>query len=190
MESSERQNLSELLAASRNGNPAAVTDIWRTLTPAEQEGVLVTLLAMQPAADSEATSVEPAESVLVLAGDLDDTAAMAPVEQTELVPQGVEELRALTRSETDGEPTSSQQPVMPMDLSEYWSRWRQRWKWSVVVAGWAVTTIFAFTGDTSAFGPMEWVVAIFATAVGGGVLVGTLVNLAVAAISTRPDRPK
>ena len=181
MESSERQNLSELLAASRTGNTAAVTDIWRTLTPADQEHVLVTLLAMQTDVDSEATPVEAAESADVLIGDLDDTAAMAPVEQTELIPQGVEELRALTRSEGDGEPSSSEHPAVPMELSEYWSRWRQRWKWSVLVAGWAVTTIFAFTGDTSAFGPMEWVVAIFATAVGGGVLVGTLINFAVAA---------
>jgi hypothetical protein len=189
MEPSERQNLSELLAASRNGNPDAVTGIWRKLTPVEQERVLVTLLAKQTVADSEAKTFETAESLDVLTSDPDDTAAMAPVEQTELVPQGVEELRALTRSESDGEPTSSEQPVVPMELTEYWSRWRQRWKWSVLVAGWAVTTIFAFTGDTSAFGPAEWVVAILTTAVGGGVLVGTLVSFAIAAISTRPDLP-
>jgi hypothetical protein len=32
---------------------------------------------------------------------------------------------------------------------------------------------------------MEWVVSILATVVGGGLLVGTLINFAVAAIPTR-----
>ena len=74
---------------------------------------------------------------------------------------------------------------MPPGLTEYQSRWRRRWKWSVAVAAWAVTTIFAFTGDVSSFGPNEWVVTILATVVGGGLLVGTLLNFAVAAIRTR-----
>jgi hypothetical protein len=67
-------------------------------------------------------------------------------------------------------------------MTEYRSRWRQRWKWSVLVAAWAVTTFFAFTAETSTFGPMGWVVALFGTVVLGGLFVGTLANFVVAAI--------
>lgn len=186
MGSSDEQKLAALLAASRDRDAASVTSIWRDMTLAEQEGVIVTLLAMQTRAHSEVIPAEPEQRSDVLTDALGDTAAMAQVEQTEPIPKDVGDLQNLTGSESEDEAALAVRAPGPTEPTEYWSRWLRRWKWSVLVAAWAVTTILAFTGDFSAFGPMDWVVAISATAVGGGVLVGTLVNFAVAAIPTRP----
>jgi hypothetical protein len=187
---SKEQSLSALLTASRNRDADSVASIWRELTPAEQESVLFTLLAHTDA-HSEAVPVEPDERPDPLMHGLGDTAAMEAVaEQTELIPKAVEDLRGLTGSERDETEAPQASTAAVNEPTEYWSRWLQRWKWSALVAAWAVTTIFAFTWDTSAFGPMEWVVAIFGTVVGGGVLVGTLLNFAVAAIPTQHQAPR
>lgn len=183
MEHSEHQNLNSLLTASRNGDAVSVANVWRQLTPDEQEGVLFRLLAMQAEAGFETVETDARPDLPI--DDLGDTAAMAAVEQTELVPKIVEDLQGLTHSEGDDQPVFSGPPAVSNEFAAYRSRWLRRWKISALVAAWAVTTVFAFTADTSTFGPMEWVVAIFGTVVVGGALVGTLVNFAVAAISTR-----
>ena len=199
---SEHVNLNALLAASRSGDAASVASNWRQLTPSEQENVLLTLLGMQLDAPSEALAVaseespDPPERHVAETQALEavaseespdpperhaaETQALEAVEQTELIPKLVEDLRGLTHSEGE-EAVLLEQPAP----SEYWSRWGRRWKISALVAAWAVTTVFAFTVNTSTFGPMEWVVALFGTVVLGGALVGTLVNFAVASISTR-----
>jgi hypothetical protein len=183
---SENRNLAALLKANRTKDVGSAAGIWRDMTVAEQEAVLFELLGMveeeadlSPGPASEPAALEAEETELI--------PNPVPVpDETELIPKGVEELRGLTASDGDqGEVASAGAPVMPAALTEYQSRWRRRWKWSVAVAAWAVTTIFAFTGDVSSFGPNEWVVTILATVVGGGLLVGTLLNFAVAAIPTR-----
>ena len=207
MESSANVNLDALLAASRSGEAASVASNWRQLTPVEQENVLFTLLGMQADVMSEGAVVASEESPDPPERDAAETQAMEAVaseespdpaerpaaetealdvvEQTELIPKHVEDLRGLTGSEGD-EAVFLEKPAAP---SQYWSRWRRRWKISALVAAWAVTTVFAFTVDTSRFAPMEWVVALFGTVVLGGALVGTLVNFAVASILTRAQEP-
>ncbi|HUQ00765.1 MAG TPA: hypothetical protein VM093_09940 [Aeromicrobium sp.] len=185
MRPSEEPDLTALLAASRNDDAGAVTSIWRSLTPGQQEGVLFTLLGMQTAADAEVVPVEADErSDLPMDGSA-DTAAMAPLEQTELIPKIVDDLRGLTGSESDDGEALPEAPAIPDALTEYGSRWRRRWKWSVLMAGWAAATISAFTSDVSSFGPMEWIV----TVAGGGLLGGTLANFAIAAITRRTPVP-
>lgn len=170
--------MNALLTAAQNGDTEEVSRIWRELPPGEQESVLLTLLQTQVGTASDEASPESDEG---LDPSLGDTAAMDRVEQTDLIPEGLEELRGLTVSEGGDDAALAGKPVQ--NERAYWSRWRRRWRLSALVAAWAVTTVFAFTADTSTFGPMEWLVALFGTVVGGGVLVGTLVNFAVAAIS-------
>ena len=184
MEPSEDRHLNAVLKAWRGGTAASVADVWRQLAPNEQEAVLFRLLATHAEAGSE--TVEPEAGPDLPVGDLDATAAMAVVEETEVIPKLVEDLRGLTGAEGDDQAVRVEQPAVP---NEYWSRWLRRWKISALVAAWVVTTVFAFTANTSTFGPMEWVVAVFGTVVLGGAFVGTLVNFAVAAISTRADGP-
>jgi hypothetical protein len=121
---------------------------------------------------------------------MDETAALEPVEQTVLTPKLVEDLRGLSGSENDRPSTFRESAAVPDDPTGYRFRWRRRWKWSMLVAAWAVTTTFAFTANVSTFGPMEWFVAIFASVVGGGLLFGTLLNFAVAAIPTHARAPQ
>ncbi|HJR90281.1 MAG TPA: hypothetical protein VJ782_09020 [Aeromicrobium sp.] len=175
---SEELPVNALLTAAQNGDTEEVSRIWRELPPGEQESVLLTLLQTQVGTASDEASPESDEG---LDPSLGDTAAMDRVEQTDLIPEGLEELRGLTVSEGGDDAALAGKPVQ--NERAYWSRWRRRWRLSALVAAWAVTTVFAFTADTSTFGPMEWLVALFGTVVGGGVLVGTLVNFAVAAIS-------
>ncbi|MFL6090275.1 MAG: hypothetical protein ACJ71Z_09055 [Aeromicrobium sp.] len=186
------RSLDALLRASRNGDAASVSNIWRGLTPEEQEDLLFTLLEMRHGGLSGVALLEPddradptAESPAVVAEHVADTAAMPRVDRTELIPKAVEDLRGLTGSERDLEVTYSGWPATASQQTGYWYRWRQRWRVSALAAAWAVTTAFLFTADTSTFGPGEWVVTILATVVGGGVLGGTLVDLVVAAIPTR-----
>ena len=179
---SEEAPLNALRAASGDGDAESVARIWRELTPGEQENVLLALLEIQTqtsAAESTPTTVEPLDPPV---RDSRDTAMMARVEQTELIPKGIEDLRGLTVSEVSDEAAFAAEPALQNKLAAYRSRWVRRWKLSAVVAAWAVTTLFAFTADTSSFGPSEWVVALLGTVLGGGVLVGTLVNFAVAAL--------
>lgn len=192
MTPSDEHSLDALLRASRDGDAASVANIWRGLTPEEQEDLLFTLLKMHHGGLSGVPLLEPddhagpaAESPVPIAADSPDTAATQGVDRTELIPKAVEDLRSLTASEREAEVTYSGLPATAGQQSGYWSRWRQRWKVSALVAAWAVTTAFLFTADTSTFGPREWVVAILATVVGGGILGGTLVGLVVAAIPAR-----
>lgn len=187
MEPSEHRKLNSLLAASRTGDTASVANVWRELTPDEQESVLFRLLAMHTETGSE--TAEPHRRPDLPIDALEDTAAMAAVEQTALIPKQVEDLRGLTGSQGDEQPDFSEPHAPPNEFSDYRSRWFRRWKFSALVAAWAVTTVFAFTADTSTYGPNEWVVALFCTVVIGGASVGTLLNFAVAAISTRTQGP-
>ena len=210
MKRSEEESLTALQAASRNRDTGSVADIWRELTSVEQENILLTLLGMQSGTTSEGAAVASDESpdpperradetVLVAVasdgspdspeGRAGETAALEVVEQTELIPMQVEDLRGLTGSENDHVNDPQAGRAEPTKITEYRSRWLQRWKWSVLVAAWAVTTFFAFTADTSTFGPMGWVVAIFGTVVLGGLFVGTLANFVVAAVPTRAQEP-
>ena len=194
---SDSRNLTALLKATRKQDVSAVASIWRDMTLAEQEAVLFKLLGMvEEEAAPDPMGADPDESRDFTLSPTSEHAAPGADEtqltpnpapdETELIPKGVEELRGLTASDPDQRGDApSEAPVMPPGLTEYQSRWRRRWKWSVAVAAWAVTTIFAFTGDVSSFGPNEWVVTILATVVVGGLLVGTLLNFAVAAIRTR-----
>lgn len=182
----KQQSLDALLAASREADSASAISMWRGLTTDEQEEVLLELLGLHRAAGWEVVDEEPEQDSSL--GDLEDTAAMAPVAQTELVPKIVDDLRGLTASDRDT-PAADDGPALPIGPSAYWSRWLRRWKVSALVAAWAVTTAFAFTTETSSFGPIEWLVALFGTVVLGGGLVGTLANFAIAAIPTQhsPD---
>lgn len=181
----KQQSLDALLAASRDADSASAISMWRGWTADEQEEILLQLLGLHHAAGWEVADDEPAMDSSL--GDPEETAAMAPVAQTELVPKIVDDLRGLTASDGDS-PVADDEPPLPIGPSAYWSRWLRRWKISAVVAAWAVTTAFAFTTETSSFGPQEWMVALFGTVVLGGGLVGTLANFAVAAIPTQ-DRP-
>lgn len=211
MKPSEEQSLTALMAASRNGDANSVADIWRELTPVEKEKVLFTLLGMQADVTSAAAAVASDESpdpperssdettvLEAVASDEspdppergpDETTALEPVEQTEVVSKQVEDLRGLTGTENDHVNDPQGGRAVPTEMTQYRSRWRQRWKWSALVAAWAVTTAFAFTAETSTYGPMEWFVAILGTVVLGGLFVGTLANFVVAAIPTRAQGP-
>jgi hypothetical protein len=184
MSTSEEQNLTALLAASRNRDGEAVTSIWREMTPGEQEGVVLALLGMQTDLTSAGITVDPEERAGLLSDRLGEGAPV-PVEsgRTELIPKSVADLRGLTGFETDEVGGSPVDEVPAQDFGSYRTRWIQRWKRSALASALAVTILFAFTGDVSSFGPKEWAVAIVATVAGGGLLVGTLVNFAVAAIS-------
>ena len=187
MEPLEHENLDALLAASRSGDSATVASGWRRLTPDEQEAVLFRLLALHAEAGPETFEMDGRPGRQIAGSE--DTAAMAAVAETEAIPKIVDDLRGLSGSEGDDRLDVSEQVAVSSDLAGYRSRWLRRWKVSALVAAWAVTTVFAFTADTSAFGPMEWAVAMFGTVVVGGALVGTLLNFVVAAIATRPPAP-
>jgi hypothetical protein len=186
---SEDGKLSALRAASRDGDTASVAGIWRELTPREQEDVVFTLLGVQIDASTELMAPEPDEADLAMSREA-ETAALEPIGQTVMTPRLVEDLQGLSGSQNDRTNFFQVSPAGPSGLTEYRSRWLQRWKWSMLVGAWAVTTIFAFTANVTAFGPMEWFVAIFASVVGGGLLVGTLLNFAVAAIPLRAPEPE
>lgn len=147
---------------------------------------MLRLLATQPVADLG--TAEPGGRTDASTHELDDTAAMAPLDQTQLVPRMVEDLRGLGASESDDVADAPHPPRIPKEPTQYWARWLRRWKVSAVVAAWAVTTLFAFTTETSTFGPKEWLVGLLGSVILGGVLVGTLANFAVAAIPTRSRR--
>jgi hypothetical protein len=164
---------------------------WRELGPDEQESVVLALLGLEPVAPApEAPAPEaPAEvtaPVEPVEDALEDTAAIQPVGQTELIPKVVEDLRGLTA--TAGSFDEGAEDVAAVNPDDYWSRWRRRWKISAVVAAWAVTTVFAFTADTSTYGPTEWVVSLIGTVFLGGAAVGTLLNFVAAVPELRPAR--
>ena len=193
MKGSPDEKLIALQDASRAADGDSVARIWRELTPHEQEDVVFLLLGVEPDVPSEGKPPEPPEpdeQPDVAARSTDETAPLeavtaAPVEaveQTVVSPKLVEDLRGLSGSENDPPGALDEAPAGPSGPDGYRSRWLRRWKWSMVVAAWAVTTTFAFTANVSTFGPMEWFVAIFGSVVGGGLLVGTLLNFAVAAI--------
>jgi len=182
---SEDEKLSALRAASQDADVASVARIWRELTPRDQEDVLFALLGIQTDVSSDVMAPEPDEPPDLAIDPGAETAPMEAVEQTVMTPRLVEDLQGLSGAENDRPNDVQASPAVPSGLTEYRSRWLRRWKWSMLVAAWAVTTIFAFTANVSAFGPMEWFVAIFASVVGGGLLVGTLLNFAVAAIPLR-----
>lgn len=189
MDPVEDQRLTALLTASRAKDAESVVAIWRELTPVEQEGVVFALLGMPVDAESGPSSVQPDDRPEPPLHAVEDTAAMDGLGQTELIPKGVEDLRSLTRSEENVHESATEPPSVSGQSAGYWSRWLASWKWCALVAAWAVTTTFAFTADVSAFGPMEWVVAISGTVLGGGLLVGTLISFVVATISGRPHGP-
>jgi hypothetical protein len=189
MKPSEEQSMTALLTASRNGDAGSVANIWRELTPVQQENVMFTLLGMHSDVTSEGVAVASDARPNPPERSSDETAALEVVEQTELIPKHVEDLQGLTGTEDDHISDPQAGRAVPTQMTEYRSRWRQRWKWSVLVAAWAVTTFFAFTAETSTFGPMGWVVALFSTVLLGGLFVGTLANFVVAAIPTRSKGP-
>ena len=180
----EQQSLAELVEASEREDASAVARVWRRLTPAEQEDVVFGLLAMHTAASSGAVGLHDGGDLPI--DDQADTVAMAPAANTELIPKVVADLRDLTASEGDDEPP--ERPTAAVGPTEYWSRWLRRWKLSALVSAWAMTTTFAFTTETAAFGPTEWLVALLGTIVLGGGLVGTLANFAVAALPIGAER--
>ena len=183
MERSEEHNLAALLAAAENGDVASTTKIWRGLTSTEQEGVVFTLLGV-PEGQTERTeplSAVPEDRQESGLPELDDKTAIE-AEQTELIPKPFEDLRGLTGSGNDGADGAQEAPDVRIGSAQYWAQWRQRWKWSVLVAVWAMATIFAFNGKFDAFGPAEWVVGTFAFVIFSGLLIGTTANFAVALI--------
>jgi hypothetical protein len=189
---STEQSLTALLTAGRDRDAGSVASIWRELAPVEQENILFTLLGMQSGVASEGVAVVPDEIPDAPERRTAETEALAVVvEQTELIPNLVDDLRGLTGTANDQLNDPQGGRAAPTQVTDYRSRWLQRWKWSVLVAAWAVTTFFAFTAETSTFGPMGWVVALFGTVVLGGLFVGTLVNFVVAVIPARTQgRPR
>jgi len=180
--SSLERKFASLRSAAKSRDADLALAIWRDMSEREQEDMVVHLLALrdrQAPATAELISegrVEPDD----IHGGIGDGPTKAG--QTELVPVSIDILHELSASNDDfGEGPRAPQSLS-VGMTEYRARWRQRWKWSALVAAWATTTIFAFTGETTNFGPAEWTVSILMTVVGGGLLVGTLINLAVAAI--------
>jgi hypothetical protein len=183
MEPSEEQKLRALLAAAENRDVASTTKIWRGMTPTEQEGVLFTLLDIQA---GQADRTEPIDVRLeslqeIGLRQLDDEPAIQ-ADQTQLIPKGVEDLRGLTALDNEDANSPAEAPALPIGSRDYWSRWRQRWKWSVLVAVWAMATIFAFNGAFDSFGPREWAVSIFGSVILSGLLIGTLLDFLAAMI--------
>jgi hypothetical protein len=176
MDPSEEQgpNLTALLAAAENADVASTTEIWRGMNPMEQEGVLLTLLGLPG---------EQADQTVSIGLGLDHVGEKAAVQadQTELIPKAVEDLRGLTASDNDAG-GAVERPAMAIGSTDYWARWRQRWKWSVLVTVWAMATIFAFNGKFDSFGPMEWVVSTFVSVILSGLLIGTVADFLVALI--------
>jgi len=177
MEPSEEQgqNLTAILAAAENDDVASATEIWRGMNPTEQEGVLLALLGL-PGEQADRT-----ESLGFGLDHLGEEAAMH-ADQTELIPKGVEDLRRLTASDNEDADRPAEAPALPIGSHDFWSRWRQRWKWSVLVAVWAMATIFAFNGAFDSFGPREWAVSIFGSVILSGLLIGTLLDFLAALI--------
>jgi hypothetical protein len=170
--------LNGLRDAAAEGDAGDVAGRWRSLGSDEQEGVVLALLGLDPATvspESPAEATAPIEPATVA---LEATAGIQPVGDTELIPKVVEDLRGLTATSDRFDEGAEEVPAA--DPDNYWSRWRRRWKISAVVAAWAVTTVFAFTAETSTYGPMEWVVSLIGTVVLGGAAVGTLLNFAAA----------
>lgn len=191
MERSEEQNVTALLAAAENRDLASTTKIWRGMTPVEQEDVLFTLLGMTEGQTdrTEPMSAVPEDHRESGLPEVNEQAAIE-AEQTELIPKSVEDLRGLTGSANGAADGAHESPDMQIGSTEYWSQWRQRWKWSVLVAVWAMATIFAFNGKFDSFGPAEWVVATFASVIFSGLLIGTMANFAVALIPRPSPKPR
>lgn len=210
MESAEEQNLTALLEAVENQDVALTIRIWRGMTSLEQEAVALTLLRrlegrtersaeLGPDArddeefglhqTGEDSSVQADETELIPKSPTGEDSSVQ-ADETELIPKALEDLRGLSASDSDAGNAPVAQPVWT-GSTVYWSRWRQRWKWSALVTVWAMATIFAFNGAFDAFGPSEWVVGILASVVGSGLLIGTLANFAVALIPqpAPPSRP-
>lgn len=187
MSSSFQPKLAALLTAARSRDSDSALSIWRDMSHQEQEDVLAQLLARleDPA---EATAPLPSagrsEPHTRVQGDVEE-AAPAAAGETELVPVSVDILHELSASSHDVDEGPHELLPESFDVAAYRSRWIQRWKWSALVAAWGSMTVFAFTGDVSGFGPTEWIVATLMNVVGGGLLVGTLLNFAVAAIPTQ-----
>lgn len=189
MELSEEENLKQLLEAADKRDIASTTRIWRGMTSTEQERVLFKLLGM-PEGQTDRTepmSAVPEDHERPGLRELDEQGAIE-ADETELIPKSVEDLRGLTRSDNDAADGAQESPETPIGSTEYWSQWRQRWKWSVLVAVWAMATIFAFSGKFDSFGPAEWVVGTFAAVILSGLLLGTMANFAVALIP--PPAPR
>lgn len=183
MEPSEEQNLKALVSAAESRDVAAALKIWHGMTSVEQEGVLFALLGV-PERQSERTeplAAVPQDEQKSGLGELDEQVAVE-AEQTELIPESVDALRGLTGLDSDATDGVRAAADVRIGSTEYWSQWRQRWKWSVLVAVWAMATIFAFNGKFDSFGPAEWVVGTFGSVVFSGLLIGTMANFAVALI--------
>ena len=191
MEPSGEQTLTALLAAAENGDVASTTKIWRGMTSIQQEEVLFELLGM-PEGQTDRTEPTGAETEVHQEFGLSqlDEQTVIQADETELIPKSVEDLRGLTGSDNDDADDAQEAPDMPIGSTDYWSQWRQRWKWSVVVAVWAMATIFAFNGKFDSFGPAEWVVGTFASVIFSGLLIGTMANFAVALISRPAPRSR
>lgn len=192
MDRSNEQKFAALLAAVENRDAESITEMWRGMTALEQEAVVFRLLGVpeaptdRPAESTHAYLDDPHEPDRFPAGD--ETAIQA--DQTELIPKSVDDLRGLTGSDADDAPGTHEVAAVRFGSTEYWSRWRQRWKWSVLVTVWAMATVFAFSGAFDAFGPMEWVVGILASVVCSGLLIGTLANFVVAVIAPTTPRSR
>lgn len=177
MSSSLEQKIAALMAASHSDDADAAISTWREMSVPEQEDALLLLLAhvddhLEPTAVHDEIDGED--------------------RPTELVPVSVDVLHELSASSEAPEEDPGRPHTPRIDVAAYRSRWLRRWKWSALVAAWAVTTTFAFTGNVANFGPAEWIVSILMTVAGGGLLVGTLLNFAVAAIpghATGADQP-
>src|SRR5690349_2688902 len=135
MSTSEEQNLTALLAASRNRDADAVASIWREMTPDEQEGVVLALLGMQADLTSAGITVDPEERAGLLSDRL-GAGAPLPVESggTELIPKAVEDLRGLTAAQTDEVGGLSEERVPAQAFATYRTRWTQRWKGSALAS--------------------------------------------------------
>ena len=164
MDTSEEQKLADLMNAAQGGGVASATTVWRAMTSRDQEVVVLKLLGVHDPHPQQVT-----QEIAVQA------------EQTEVIPKSVDDLRRLTGP--DGEAgVERAAPDARLGSPEYWAQWRRRWKWSVLVTAWAMATVFAFDGAFDSFGPEEWAVGILGSIVFSALLVGTLINFAVALI--------
>lgn len=192
MELSNDQKFAVLLAAAENRDAASITEMWRGMTPLEQEAVVFSLLGVQVAAadaPTEEMTADTEDHRELGSSQMGDETAIQ-VDETELIPKSVDDLRGLTRSDNDEAAGTQEVPAVRLGSAEYWSHWRRRWKWSVLVAVWAMATVFAFNGAFDSFGPMEWLVGILASVFLSGLLIGTLVNFVVAAIPPPTPKPR
>lgn len=185
MKTSAEPSVAALLRAAKTGGLRAATEVWLAMTEPAKEAAVANLVAMLDDESEVGAGVAVAVGSQQRDGEQSREEIFDSPDPTEQIPKIVEDLRGLTGSETDQVDGPLVQPEPTFDSTAYWSRWRRRWKWSVLVALWVMASISAFNGGFDSFGLTEWMASMLMSVVGSGLLIGTLANFAIAALPSR-----